>query len=236
MKSRRVRDVLLLVTAVVLSISMLYAMLRPPLALSLATMGFSTTATAAADTSWYPPRNWSVNSLSSAINDTGTYGFIFNSSSTPSSVPYPTYNWCNMPHVRRQEYVRAPEGYTLRYVELIQRHHKRTPYAANCFPVETTPWSCADAGLFYYGEPLDPQGNASAATYWTVFQGAQNPFNYVGGGCTGNCGFPQITRAGLDDAWEHGRDLYRVYHDELHLIPDAPQGQVPRGRLSAPIS
>lgn len=29
-----------------------------------------------------------------------------------------------MPHVRTQEYIRPPEEYDLRYVEVIQRHHK----------------------------------------------------------------------------------------------------------------
>jgi acid phosphatase len=36
-----------------------------------------------------------------------------------------------MPHVRREEYVRLPEEYELRYVEVIQRHHKVSPYRPN---------------------------------------------------------------------------------------------------------
>lgn len=39
---------------------------------------------------------------------------------------------CNMPHVRAQEYV-VPEGHELVYVEVVQRHHKRTPYDTNTF-------------------------------------------------------------------------------------------------------
>lgn len=35
-----------------------------------------------------------------------------------------------MPHVRAQDYI-VPENHALVYVEAVQRHHKRTPYAAN---------------------------------------------------------------------------------------------------------
>lgn len=41
-----------------------------------------------------------------------------------------------MPHVRAQEYVVLSEEYQLVYIEAIQRHHKRTPYASNVFPKE----------------------------------------------------------------------------------------------------
>jgi hypothetical protein len=75
------------------------------------------------DLSWHAPTSSRINSLSSAINGTGTYGFVFNSSTLPEGVPYGiviflyfqiliihtylgTYNWCNMPHVRRAEYPR----------------------------------------------------------------------------------------------------------------------------------
>jgi hypothetical protein len=34
-----------------------------------------------------------------------------------------------------------------------------------------------------------------------------------------NCSFPQITTEGLIDSWQHGRDIYGVYHDLLHFIP-----------------
>jgi hypothetical protein len=38
---------------------------------------------------------------------------------------------CNMPHVRPQEYKVPGDEYELVYVEAVQRHHKRTPYASN---------------------------------------------------------------------------------------------------------
>jgi hypothetical protein len=46
----------------------------------------------------------------------------------------------------------------------------------------------------------------------------QNPF--VPTGFLGSCQFPQITAGGLDDSWQHGADLYGVYHDMLKFLPD----------------
>lgn len=40
------------------------------------------------DLSWHAPISSSINSLSSAINATGTYGFVFNSSTLPDGIPY----------------------------------------------------------------------------------------------------------------------------------------------------
>jgi hypothetical protein len=42
---------------------------------------------------------------------------------------------------------RVPSNnYTLQYVEIIQRHHKRTPYASNTFFKEDIAWSCVGEG------------------------------------------------------------------------------------------
>lgn len=41
-----------------------------------------------ADLSWHVPISSRINSLSSAINGTGTYGFVFNSSTLPEDIPY----------------------------------------------------------------------------------------------------------------------------------------------------
>ena len=135
------------------------------------------------DLSWHAPISSKINSLSSAINGTGTYGFVFNSSTLPEEIPYGivifflfkflvahicigTYNWCNMPHVRHAEYPKVNSSYGLEYVEVIHRHHKRTPYAANTFPVEAYPWYCDNEALFYYGAPLPTHSaNHSANTY-----------------------------------------------------------------------
>lgn len=175
---------------------------------------------ASMDLSWHAPNQTQINNLSTVINGSGIYNFIFNSSTNPTGVAYGDYNWCNMPHVRAQEYVKAPADYKLAYVEVTHRHHKRTPYGTNTFPVESYPWYCNDSALYYYGAPAPHPGsvNSSASTFWNVFTDTANPFRAAG--FPGNCEFPQITRGGLDDSWQHGRDLYGVYHDLLHLIPD----------------
>lgn len=217
-------------------------MLNPAASLLL-----STAAAAAADMgvdlNWHPPAATQVNNLTSALQSPGTYGFIFNSSQTPDA-RYGQYNWCNMPHARRTEYFHGglplvpqqpesppprvrPEDYELRYVEVIQRHHKRTPYAANAFPVEPYRWDCDDQGLYYFGQSLLPLAdtkdstattrNKSAQTYW---KGTSSPINpFVPAGWIGSCQFPQITLAGLDDSRQHGRDLYDVYHTLLNFLP-----------------
>ena len=71
----------------------------------------------AIDLNWYPPNASAINSLASAINGSGVYGFTFNSSVTPGA--YGVYNWCNMPHVRSTEYPKASTEYVLEYVEVV---------------------------------------------------------------------------------------------------------------------
>jgi len=79
----------------------------------------ATCASPSVDVTWHPSPITAVNSLSSLESSSGVYGFIFNSSSNPAGVSYGTYNWCNMPHVRSQEYKKAPSGYKLKYVEVV---------------------------------------------------------------------------------------------------------------------
>ncbi|EXJ63691.1 hypothetical protein A1O7_00026 [Cladophialophora yegresii CBS 114405] len=167
------------------------------------------------DLAWHPPNDTNINNLEYVVNGTGIQGFIFNSSVTPTSTPYSTYNWCNMPHVRAKEYARVSPDYTLEYVEIIHRHHKRTPYASNAFPRESYSWNCDDEALFYYGVPR-PDGT-SAQVNWQVYTSPSNPL--APEGFNGTCQFPQITGSGLNDSRQHGRDLFGVYHDLLNFIP-----------------
>ncbi|KAF2210057.1 hypothetical protein CERZMDRAFT_113514 [Cercospora zeae-maydis SCOH1-5] len=122
-----------------------------------------------------------------------------------------------MPHVNPTTYEKPSSDYKLDYVEVIHRHHKRTPYASNTFPVEIYAWDCSDEGLFYGGNPLNPAGNGSTSTYWSVYTSEDNPFPPQG--FNGTCQFPQITRQGLDDSWQHGADLRAVYSGVLNFIP-----------------
>lgn len=86
--------------------------------LALAT-AFTRHGAAAIDLGYYPPNATNINNLPHVLNTTGVYGFIFNNS-YPTDVPYGTYDWCNMPHVRKQEYIVPSSEHTLRYVELVR--------------------------------------------------------------------------------------------------------------------
>lgn len=70
---------------------------------------------------WHAPAATDINNLGAVINGTGVFGFIFNSSLIPTTTSYGTYNWCNMPHVRPQEYKVPPPEYKLQYVELVRQ-------------------------------------------------------------------------------------------------------------------
>ena len=167
------------------------------------------------DLSWHPPVKSEIDNLGTVINGTGIYGFIFNSSQGPLN----TYNWCNMPHVNPTTYPKLNDSsYKLEYVEVIHRHHKRTPYAANTFPVEQYAWDCGDEGLYFGGKPINPYGNSSANTYWDVYTSPSNPLTPEG--FNGTCQFPQETRGGLDDSHQHGIDLKAVYGEMLDFIPE----------------
>lgn len=67
---------------------------------------------------WQAPAQTDFNSLTKVLNGEGVYGFIYNSSITPDE-KYGTYNWCNMPHVRIQEYVKPSSEFELQYVEVV---------------------------------------------------------------------------------------------------------------------
>jgi acid phosphatase len=110
-------SLLILTTAVILTImSPLSHSFAAGLALSA--LQLAQPVSGAVDVNWYPPTVRNVNNLTEALTGHGVYGFIYNSSKTPDAI-YGTYNWCNMPHVRRREYKPAEKGYELRYVELV---------------------------------------------------------------------------------------------------------------------
>src|SRR5262249_30905015 len=149
-------------------------------------------AASAVDLAWYPPRAMELNNLTAAVSGTGVYGFIYNGSETPAD-RYGTYNWCNMPHVRAEEYPRPERDYELVYVELVQRHHKRPPSPPTLFRSRPSsspapsprprPGACGAAGLFYYGDPAparlrggDGGANRSAHAYWRGYASPINPF------------------------------------------------------------
>jgi acid phosphatase len=76
------------------------------------------------------------------------------------SVLQDAYHYCNMPHVGSAgyaSYLLPPANLDILYVEIVQRHHKRTPYASNTFPHEDIPWSCDDVKLVSYALPDDTE-------------------------------------------------------------------------------
>ncbi|RMZ83977.1 hypothetical protein DV737_g1283, partial [Chaetothyriales sp. CBS 132003] len=181
---------------------------------AVALAGAQGAASSKPDLSWYKPNATRINNLTSVINGTGVFGFQFQPV-TPPSLPPNTYNWCNMPRVNPTTYTPAPDGYKLEYVEVIHRHHKRTPYADNTFPHETYPWYCDDEALAYAGIPIPDSDSVNVA--WNVYTSPVNPFGPSG--FNGSCQFPQITAGGLNDSRQHGKDLFRVYHDKLAFLP-----------------
>ncbi|TFK36310.1 phosphoglycerate mutase-like protein [Crucibulum laeve] len=171
----------------------------------------------AANPTHYPPSQSSINNFTVVLNGTGAPG-IFNSSTSPDSV-YGVYNWCNMPHVRKREYKTPPKNYTLEYVEVIQRHHKRTPYASNTFFKEDVSWSCGGEGARNGAESAKGASSNVPSVQWQALSDSTNPWvNTVGPGFVNStCQFPQITSSGLDDSVTHGNDLRSVYFPRLSL-------------------
>ena len=57
-----------------------------------------------------------------------------------------------------------------------------------------------------------------------MYTSISNPF--APQGFNGTCQFPQITRGGLDDSWQHGKDLFEVYKERLGSLLVNPSDQV----------
>ncbi|KAG7763550.1 hypothetical protein KL946_003651 [Ogataea haglerorum] len=152
----------------------------------------------------------------------GTNDGVYNSSYVPDS-KYGQYNFCNMPHVRKDTYPQVDQSvYKLQFVEVIHRHHKRTPYAQNCFPVENLVLYCDDALNNYYSEFKTPdRSNNTTKISWTNYQNQYNPFSFIQNGYNGTCQFPQISYGGLEDSYQHGLDLYGVYGELLEFLPES---------------
>lgn len=77
--------------------------------------------------------------------------------------------------------------------------------------------------LHYYGQPF--AGHSADRVYQQGYISPINPF--VPSGWIGTCKFPQITSQGLQDSWQHGADLYGVYHDLLGFLPSKGSSGLP---------
>ncbi|PPQ74665.1 hypothetical protein CVT24_003822 [Panaeolus cyanescens] len=129
----------------------------------------------------YPPILSNINNLTYVLNGSGAPG-IYNSSTTNRAI-YGTYNWCNMPHARKEEY---------RQVE----SHSFFPEVSH---------------ITRSGEPLGLridmfQLSLTFLRQWQSFRDLNNPWTTtVGPGfVNSSCQFPQITSDGLQDSYTHG--------------------------------
>ncbi|CAL1698559.1 unnamed protein product [Somion occarium] len=137
---------------------------------------------------------------------------VYNSSRTPANFPWNTYNYCNAPHVNAKHYIIPPvPGAKLVYLNMVVRHHKRTP--DNLYPQENelnaVPWNCSDLRQFSFGggttqifhETVTPDWHPFLSKFWN-----------------GTCDEGQLTQGGLEDAVAHGKDFWSVYGQKLRLL------------------
>jgi len=139
---------------------------------------------------------------------------IYNSSKTPSNLPWDTYNYCNAPHVNAKHYILPTNDSKaqLVYMNVVMRHHKRTP--DNLYPSENSlnpveGWDCSDfINKIYVG--------GTAQIHRETFIPTWHP--YVSTIWNGTCDAGQLTRQGLDDAVQNGKDFRSVYHQKLGFL------------------
>ncbi|KAJ6014235.1 histidine acid phosphatase [Penicillium herquei] len=177
---------------------------------------------------FYPPTLNDTAYISNA--SIGTYGGIYKAGTTgpTEGTPYGTYDYCSMPHPRTQEY-KKPEPIAngsvkgkLVYLEYLQRHQRRSPY--NILPGgENQPYQCDNVRPYLYAGPNSQSGVQPIPMYAQTYQDPTNPFTP---GVNGTCQYPQITVGGVQDGYQHGRDLWKVYGEKLSLLPAKPNDRV----------
>ncbi|KAJ5591950.1 uncharacterized protein N7459_002319 [Penicillium hispanicum] len=177
---------------------------------------------------FYPP---TLNQTAYISNGSiGTYGGIYRARTTGPTEgrPYGTYDYCSMPHPRIQEY-KLPGPIAngsvkggLVYLEYLQRHQRRSPY--NILPGgENQPYECDPVRPYLYAGLNSESGIQPMPMYAQTYQDLTNPFTP---GVNGTCQYPQITIGGIQDGYQHGKDLWKVYGEKLGLIPAKPNDRV----------
>lgn len=69
--------------------------------------------------------NFTQSSASGEAKTTHDLTGVYNSSKTPTNLPWNTYNYCNAPHVNAKHYQRPQDlGAELVYLNVVTRHHK----------------------------------------------------------------------------------------------------------------
>ncbi|ETW79038.1 hypothetical protein HETIRDRAFT_323470 [Heterobasidion irregulare TC 32-1] len=155
--------------------------------------------------------------ITRTTSTTSSPGFgigVYNSSQTPPDLPWDTYNYCNAPHVNAEHYSTpaSPDGSELVYLNVIMRHHKRTP--DNLYPNEyelnpSSGWNCSNFLQFNYG-------GGGAHVFHNFVTPPTHPF--LSQIWNGTCDEGQLTEAGLQDAIRHGKDFWGVYHDKVGFL------------------
>ena len=74
---------------------------------------------------------------------------VYDTSTTPSSLPWNTYNYCNAPHVNAAHYTRPTQPAELVYMNVMTRHHKVSFFVIIIRHTETehTPWKISRGPL-----------------------------------------------------------------------------------------
>ncbi|SNX85424.1 related to acid phosphatase [Melanopsichium pennsylvanicum] len=152
--------------------------------------------------------------MSTAVSATPFPG-VFNSSTTPAGLPWDTYNYCNAPHVNAAHYERPSQAKNAKlvFVNVVQRHHKRTP--DNLYPNENifnpaAGWDCSNYHQISYGVGAKEDSNLQGhGIYRKIENPSWHPLNSLI--WNGTCDQGMLTADGLRDSIKHGRDFYSVY-------------------------
>ncbi|KAG7892610.1 hypothetical protein KL936_000784 [Ogataea polymorpha] len=107
-----------------------------------------------------------------------------------------------MPHVKKDTYSQAHQSeHKLQFVEVFLLVKRRTPYANNCFPVETLVLHFDDAVSNYYLELKTPaQSNNVMMISWSNYQNQGNPFRLIHNSYNGTRNICEISSVGLEDS------------------------------------
>ncbi|KAJ1023572.1 hypothetical protein NDA16_003189 [Ustilago loliicola] len=141
---------------------------------------------------------------------------VFTTSTTPGHLPWDTYNYCNAPHISAKHYELPPQAKKdakLVFVNVVQRHHKRTP--DNLYPNENVfnppaGWDCSNYQQISYSVGAKEDANLQGhGIYRKIENPSWHPLNSLI--WNGTCDQGMLTADGLRDSIQHGRDFWSVY-------------------------
>lgn len=86
-------------------------------------------------------------------------------------------------------------------------------------------YHCDNVRPYLYGGPSSDNGMQPVPVYAQTYEDPNDPFK-TGVSVNSTCQFPQITIGGIEDGYQHGKDLRNVYQKRLGLIPEQPNERV----------